>query len=176
MTTSGRLQGTSTSKKKKVRKLKRVMGTLKKSSRKGGAAPHELFAAMQLLHDPHTFAENLFTRCQKQPMRFETRLVILQVVSRAIGVHQLILENFYPYIQRYLQASQREVVTVLAVAVQACHNLVPPDCLRPLLKQLVDQFVHDKARPEVRTASWLCMLCCHAANTCEMQCHRVAFG
>jgi hypothetical protein len=73
-----------------------------------------------------------------------------QVVSRTIGVHQLILEYFYPYIQRYLAPSQRDVVAVLAALVQACHKLVLPDCLRPVLKQLVDQFVHDKARPEVR--------------------------
>lgn len=144
------MQGTACTKKKKIRKLKRVMGTLKRAKRRGAATPQDLFAAMQLLHDPHTFAEALFARCQKQPMRFESRLVVLQVVSRAIGVHELILENFYPYLQRYLHASQREVVTVLAVTVQACHKLVPPDCLKPVLKQLVDQFVHDKARPEVR--------------------------
>ena len=97
------------------------------------------------------FAERLFARCSKTPMKFESRLVVLQVISRAIGVHELQLENFYPYVQRYLRPSQRDVVAVLAVAVQASHKLVPPDVLRPLLKQLVDQFVHDKARPEVRS-------------------------
>lgn len=33
--------------------------------------------------------------------------------------------------------------------VQAVHDEVPPDALSPLLRQLVDQFVHDRARPEV---------------------------
>jgi protein SDA1 len=132
------------------------MGTVEKAKRKGKANPQDSFAAMQLLHDPQAFAERLFARCQKQMMCFEARLIMLQVVSRAIGVHELILENFYPYIQRYVQPSQREVVTVLAVVVQACHKLVPPDVVRPVLKQLVDQFVHDKARPEVRTRA------CHA--------------
>ena len=32
---------------------------------------------------------------------------------------------------------------------QAVHDEVPPDALTPLLRQLVDQFVHDRARPEV---------------------------
>jgi protein SDA1 len=72
------------------------------------------------------------------------------VVSRAIGVHELQLDNFYPFMMRYLRPSQKEVVAVLAAAVQACHRLVSPEALRPLLLQLVDQFVHDKARPEVR--------------------------
>lgn len=35
--------------------------------------------------------------------------------------------------------------------VQACHDLVPPDVLAPVLRQLVDSFVHDRARPEVMT-------------------------
>ena len=128
------------------------MGSLKRKQRGGAAAPHDAFAALQLLHDPHDFADRLFARCQAAPLRFEARLTVLQVVSRTIGVHELIMENFYPHLQRYIRASQREVVAVLAVLVQACHRLVPPDCLRPVLRQIVDQFVHDRARPEVRLA------------------------
>ena len=36
-----------------------------------------------------------------------------------------------------------------STSVQAVHDEVPPDALSPLLRQLVDQFVHDRARPEV---------------------------
>lgn len=35
--------------------------------------------------------------------------------------------------------------------VQAVHEELPPDTLAPILRQLVDQFVHDRARPEVMT-------------------------
>ena len=34
---------------------------------------------------------------------------------------------------------------------QACHEMVPPEVLAPVLRQLVDGFVHDRARPEVMT-------------------------
>ena len=34
---------------------------------------------------------------------------------------------------------------------QAVHDEVPPDALQPVMRQLVDQFVHDRARPEVMT-------------------------
>lgn len=34
---------------------------------------------------------------------------------------------------------------------QACHDLVPPETLQPVLRQLVDGFVHDRAQPEVMT-------------------------
>lgn len=143
------LQGTLSTKKKKQRKLKRLFGTLEKAKRKGQARPEDSFAAMQLLRDPQTFAERLLANCQAHTMSFEHRLVMLHVISRVIGVHELIIENFYPFIQRYLQPSQREVVAVLAVLVQSCHKLVPPLALQPVLKQVVDQFVHDRARPEV---------------------------
>lgn len=36
-------------------------------------------------------------------------------------------------------------------ALQACHELVPPDAMTAVLRQLVDAFVHDRARPEVMT-------------------------
>ena len=40
----------------------------------------------------------------------------------------------------------------IAVAgLQACHELVPPDAMTAVLRQLVDAFVHDRARPEVMT-------------------------
>lgn len=64
-------------------------------------------------------------------------------------MHELQIDNFYPFMMRYLKPSQRDVVAVLASVVQACHKLVSPEVVRPLLSQLVDQFVHDKARPEV---------------------------
>jgi hypothetical protein len=56
--------------------------------------------------------------------------------------------NFYPFVQKYLQPSQKDVTKLLSIATQACHELVPPDAVDPLLRQLVNQFVHDKARPE----------------------------
>lgn len=34
---------------------------------------------------------------------------------------------------------------------QASHDQVPPDVLEPVLRQLVDQFIHDRARPAVMT-------------------------
>lgn len=32
---------------------------------------------------------------------------------------------------------------------QATHDVVPPETLAPVLKQLVDQFISDRTRPEV---------------------------
>ncbi|EIE25800.1 SDA1-domain-containing protein [Coccomyxa subellipsoidea C-169] len=145
-------EGTPSSKKKKMARLKRVMATVKKQERREKVDSTQGFAAIQLLHDPQTFAEKLFARLQKgSGEKFETRMAIMALVSRVIGVHQLLLLNFYPFMQRYLQPHQRDVPQLLATLVQACHDLVPPDVLAPVLRQLVDSFVHDRARPEVMT-------------------------
>jgi len=138
-------------KKKKQAKLKRVINKAKKQVRNDiDGKANGTFAALQLLNDPQGFAEKLFARLQANTtQKFETKLLLLGVVSRVIGTHQLQLLNFYPYIQRYLQPQQRDATKLLAIAVQACHEMVPPDAVEPLLRQLVNQFVHDKARPEV---------------------------
>ncbi|EFJ52836.1 hypothetical protein VOLCADRAFT_55520, partial [Volvox carteri f. nagariensis] len=147
------MQGTRSSKKKKQAKLKRVLATVKKSARKSGSAGAgaESFAAIHLLHDPQTFAERLFGRLSRGSERFETRLTVMAVLSRVIGVHKLLVLNFYPFLQKYIAPHQRDVTAVLAALVQAAHDLVPPETLAPVMRQLVDQFVHDKARPEVMT-------------------------
>ena len=38
---------------------------------------------------------------------------------------------------------------LLGATTQAVHELVPPDVLAPVLKQLADQFINDRTRPEV---------------------------
>ena len=67
---------------------------------------------------PQTFAERLFARLNRGAERFETRLRIIAVVSRAIGVHKLLLLNFYPFLQKYIQPHQRDVTDVLAALIQ----------------------------------------------------------
>ena len=44
-----------------------------------------------------------------------------------------------------------ELESLVVVVAQACHELVPPDTMTAVLRQLVDAFVHDRARPEVMT-------------------------
>ena len=44
-----------------------------------------------------------------------------------------------------------ELDSLVVVVAKACHELVPPDAMTAVLRQLVDAFVHDRARPEVMT-------------------------
>ena len=65
-----------------------------------------------------TFAERLFGRLQRTNERLETRLAMMGVISRAVGVHKLLLLNFYPFLQKYIQPHQRDVTHILAILVQ----------------------------------------------------------
>eukprot|EP00798_Chlamydomonas_sp_ICE-L_P018496 gene18496-24994_t len=157
-------KGTRSSKKKKMHKLKRVVEKVKKQERRGNESHTESFAALHLLHDPQSFAEKLFSRLQTSPEKFETRLDMISIISRVVGVHKLVLLNFYPYLQKYIAPHQRDVTVILAALAMACHDLVPPESLTPVLKQLVDQFINDRARPEVmtiglKTVREMCLRC-----------------
>ncbi|KAL6554292.1 hypothetical protein OROMI_019965 [Orobanche minor] len=46
------------------------------------------------------------------------------------------------------QPHKQDVTALLAAAVEACHETVPPDAVKPLFKQIVNQFVLDGSRPE----------------------------
>lgn len=65
-----------------------------------------------------TFAERLFSRLQEANERLETRVAMMAVISRAVGVHQLLLLNFYPFLQKYIQPHQRDVTRILAILIQ----------------------------------------------------------
>eukprot|EP01026_Neomeris_dumetosa_P037271 TRINITY_DN3016_c0_g1_i6.p1 TRINITY_DN3016_c0_g1~~TRINITY_DN3016_c0_g1_i6.p1 ORF type:complete len:842 (+),score=199.65 TRINITY_DN3016_c0_g1_i6:114-2639(+) len=144
--------GTYASKKKKQSKLQRAVNSVRKAVRRDRENQSESFAAIQLLHDPQEFAEKLFQRVSRErSIKFDTKIAMMKVISRSIGVHHLMLINFYPLLQKYINPSQKDVTQVLAALVQACHEVVPPDVLQPVLRQLVDNFVHDRARPEVMT-------------------------
>ncbi|EMS61867.1 hypothetical protein TRIUR3_27472 [Triticum urartu] len=123
-------KGTSASKKKKKAKLERVVRSMKRQQRKSNEETgSNYYSPLTYLKDPQGFAEKLFSRLQKCNERFEVRMMMLKVIARTIGLHHLVLLNFYPYLQRYVQ--------------------VPPDAVEPLFKQIVNQFVHDRSRPEM---------------------------
>lgn len=159
-------KGVASSKKKKQAKLKRAVQALKKKSKKeeSTGSGNARFAALQLINDPQGFAERVFGRLQSTGERFETKLLLMQIISRVVGIHKLQVLNFYPFLQRYIQPQQRDATHLLAAAAQACHDLVPPDAIEGLVRQLVNQFVHDRARPDViavglHTMREICVRC-----------------
>ncbi|KAK6772722.1 hypothetical protein RDI58_027960 [Solanum bulbocastanum] len=142
-------KGTSSSKKKKQAKLQRAVRSMKKQQRlQSENNTTSYYSPLNHLKDAQGFAEKLFSRLQTCNERFEVKMMLMKVIARTVGLHHLILLNFYPYLQKYVQPHQRDVTNLLAAAVQACHDMVPPDAVEPLFKQVVNQFVHDRSRPE----------------------------
>lgn len=76
----------------------------------------------------------------------------MNLLSRMIGIHKLIILNFYTYLIRYLQPHQRDVTMVLVVVAQATHELIPPDVLEPVIRAIANNFVSDHCSNEVMAA------------------------
>jgi len=64
---------------------------------------------MHLINDPQALAELLFGKLQVGHMSYDTKMLVILVMCRIIGMHQLIMLNVYPFLQRYIQPSQLEV-------------------------------------------------------------------
>ena len=75
--------------------------------------------------------------------------MLMNFVSRLIGQHRLLVLPFYSFVQKYLSAHQASVTQVLAYLVQACHDLVPPDEVYPVIRTIANNFVTDRCSPEV---------------------------
>jgi len=134
---------------KRTKNLKKVKRLVEKNKKKKKQSQLSNFAALTLIHDPQGFAEKLFSQLEKRHERFEVKMLTLDVVSRLIGLHQLIVFNFYPYIQRFLQPHQKEVVRMMQFVAQASHEIVPPDVLEPVLRALVNNFVTERNSSDV---------------------------
>lgn len=154
----GRLKhqmGINKKKKRNIRVMDNAVEKLKKKERRK-KQPHPLnFSAFHLLHDPQGFAEALFSKhlqSAKLRLNLEQKLLVLQLLSRLIGLHKLTILSFYSYFLKYLTPRQPSVTSFLASLAQATHSLVPPDVLEPLVQKIANEFVSEAAAAEVASA------------------------
>ncbi|KAJ5901590.1 hypothetical protein N7495_002118 [Penicillium taxi] len=141
--------------KKKARVAQKAMALHKKKEHKKNQ-PHPLnFSALHLLHDPQGFAETLFSKHlqnSRAKLNLEQKLLVLQLVSRLVGLHKLHIMSLYSYFQKFLTPRQPSVTSFLASLAQASHDLVPPDVLEPLVQKIANEFVSEASAGEVATA------------------------
>ncbi|KAL3447080.1 SDA1-domain-containing protein [Aspergillus insuetus] len=141
--------------KKKARAVEKAKATVQRRERKKNQ-PHPLnFSALHLLHDPQGFSESLFSKhlqSSKSKLNLEQKLMVLQLVTRLVGLHKLHIMHLYSYFQKYLTPRQPSVTSFLASLAQASHDLVPPDDLEPLVLKIANEFVSEAAASEVATA------------------------
>lgn len=141
--------------KKKAKALEKAVEKVKKIEKKK-KQPHPLnFSALHLLHDPQGFAEQLFSKhlqSSKSKLNLEQKLLVLQLVSRLVGLHQLTIISLYSYFIKYLTPRQPSVTSFLASLAQATHKFVPPDALEPLIQKIANEFVSEASASEVASA------------------------
>lgn len=140
--------GKKTSKNKK--KMEKAMKVLKKHKKKKKPDVFN-FSAIHLIHDPQDFSEKLLKQLESSKERFEVKIMLMELISRLVGIHELFLFNFYPFVQRFLQPHQREVTKILLCAAQASHQLVPPEIIEPVIMAIANNFVTDRNSGEVMT-------------------------
>ena len=143
---------------KRGKKLNVALKTVKKKNKNGGNNGNVLlnFSAIHLLRDPQGFAEKLFKEhlSGKRSNKFDMdqKIHIMQLISRMIGTHKLIVLGIYTFFLKYLTPKQRDVTKIMAAAAQACHELVPPETLNVMVRKIADEFVSDGVASEVAAA------------------------
>lgn len=135
---------------KDKKKLEKAMKVLKKHKKKKKVEVFN-FSAIHLIHDPQDFAEKLLKQLETSNERFEVKIMMMELISRLVGIHELFLFNFYPFVQRFLQPHQREVTKILLCAAQASHQLVPPETIEPVITTIANNFVTDRNSGEAMT-------------------------
>lgn len=136
---------------KRQKLLDKVKKTVKTTQNKEKKVETFNFSAIHLINDPQTFAEKLFAFLEATSENFEVKLMIMNLISRLIGTHDLILLNYYPFITKYLHPHQSDVTKILQYAAQSTHKDVPPNELEPMLKAITNNFVSEKNSTEAVT-------------------------
>lgn len=70
---------------------------------------------------------------------------MMRLITRMIGRHKLLLLQFYPHLLRYLQSHEKDKIgEIFAMIIEACHELVPPEEIRPIIEKIISNFVTEQ--------------------------------
>eukprot|EP00548_Thalassiothrix_antarctica_P006137 CAMPEP_0194136088 /NCGR_PEP_ID=MMETSP0152-20130528/6120_1 /TAXON_ID=1049557 /ORGANISM="Thalassiothrix antarctica, Strain L6-D1" /LENGTH=824 /DNA_ID=CAMNT_0038832595 /DNA_START=77 /DNA_END=2551 /DNA_ORIENTATION=+ len=110
----------------------------------------KLYPAIELLRDPQGIVEKLLKRMKgsNSTLKHEVKLLMMNFVTRIVGNHELLLLSLYPFLQRYMASHQRDVTSILAYSVQACHEYVPPEEVYAILKTIAHNFITERCSGE----------------------------
>lgn len=104
------------------------------------------FLPIDMLYDPQSSAEKLFSKLKKSNDKYEVKLLMLRLVSRLIGRHSLLLLQFYPFILRYLNSHEKEKIgEIFAMIIESCHDLVPPEDVKPVIERILNNYANEYA-------------------------------
>eukprot|EP01105_Mastigella_eilhardi_P024861 TRINITY_DN658_c0_g2_i1.p1 TRINITY_DN658_c0_g2~~TRINITY_DN658_c0_g2_i1.p1 ORF type:complete len:616 (-),score=218.04 TRINITY_DN658_c0_g2_i1:93-1940(-) len=104
--------------------------------------------AIELINDPHGYTKKVFGMLKHNKEAFNIRILIMNFISRLISCHSVILFGFYSYMQRYLKPHQQHIAHLMAITAQACHEMVPPDAMEPVIRTIANEFITERCLPE----------------------------
>lgn len=133
----------------KVRQKKNYDKKLRRRLRKKQSL-NPTFLCIDKIADPNRFVEELVHCCQKSfgKGNYDLKLVLLRLGARVAARHKLHIFELYTYLQRFLETRGKNVSLALVIAAEGCHDMLPPDELKPLLKKVVDNFVTEQNTEE----------------------------
>lgn len=104
------------------------------------------------LFDPQNYADRLFGKLKKSNDQYEVKLLMLRLVSRLIGRHNLIILQFYPFILRYLNSHQKDKIgEIFAMIIESCHELIPPEEIKPIVEKIINNYVTEYCQSQAIT-------------------------
>ena len=132
-------------KKQKEQKLERAIDQEKRKQKRKNLVKFSTdFLPIDLVHDPQAFVEKLFSKLKKSNDKYEVKLFMLRLVSRMIGRHKIQLLQFYPNLLRYLTSHNKDRIgEILAMVIESCHELIPPETVRPVIETIINNFITD---------------------------------
>eukprot|EP01129_Flabellula_baltica_P004309 TRINITY_DN148_c0_g2_i1.p1 TRINITY_DN148_c0_g2~~TRINITY_DN148_c0_g2_i1.p1 ORF type:complete len:685 (-),score=149.52 TRINITY_DN148_c0_g2_i1:32-2053(-) len=127
------------------------------------------YAAMNLINDPQHYAEQVFGVLKKSNHSFDLKVRIMAFLSKLIATHELLIESFYSFMQRYCQPHQQHITQLLAIFANSCHLMVSPDILEGPIRSIANNFVSDRRANEVialglNSIREICLRCPLAMN------------
>ena len=137
-------KGSKMTKAKKAYFQRAIKAQKRKEQRKNKTHTGTDFLPIDTLYDPQACAERLFNKLKKSNDKYDIKLLMLRLVSRLIGRHNLLILQFYPYVLRYLTSHDKDKIgEVFAMIIEACHDLVPPEDIKPLIDRIIQNYVTD---------------------------------
>lgn len=102
------------------------------------------FLPIDMVHDPSGFVDKLFSKLRSTNERYEVKLYLLRIISRMIGRHKIQLLQFYPFLLRYLSSHSKDRISeIFAMIIESCHELVPPEAIRPIIEKITSNFISE---------------------------------
>ncbi|TMS08491.1 Protein SDA1-like protein [Larimichthys crocea] len=142
--------GKKTTKNKK--KLEKMMKVLKKHKNKRKAEVFN-FSAIHLIHDPQDFSEKLLKQLEDSKERFEVKIMMMELISRLVGIHELFLFNFYPLRPEVFTAPSKRSDKDSPVCCPGFPSTRPTgvQVIEPVIMTIANNFVTDRNSGEVMT-------------------------